>query len=164
MRKIFIVLLVLLPAIVFASDWKSENIKDFSFMWRFEGSNLEVKVSYPGTGWVAVGFGAENKMKGANIIIGSVDDGVLTIEDHYGNSPISHKEDTRLDGTDDIISSSGTESDGVTSIEFTIPVSSGDQNDKPLVEGNVYRVIFAASNSDNLGRIHRTATGKDIKL
>ncbi len=164
MKKILIILLILLPATVFASDWKSENIKDFSFMWRFEGSNLEVKLSYPGTGWVAVGFGAENKMKGANIIIGSVDKGELTIEDHYGNSPISHKEDVRLDGSNDIISASGTESGGVTTIEFTIPLSSGDENDKELVEGKVYRVIFAASNSDNLGRIHRTATGKDIKL
>ncbi len=165
MKKIIILLLIVLPVVtVSAEGWKNENVDGYDLSWRFVEQNLEVELSYEAKGWISVGFDAENKMAGANIIMGAVKNGELLIEDHFGNGMFKHAIDTRLGGTDDIIDASGTEADGITTLKFTIPADSGDENDKPLEEGKTYRIIFASSTSDNIGRKHSKRTGADITL
>jgi hypothetical protein len=159
----FALVLCLFPAAVFA-EWKSDNADGFDFRWRFNGSNLDVELSYAATGWIAVGFDAEKKMKGANIFIGYVDGDKVVIEDHFGNSPVSHKRDTDLKGSNDIINASGSEKNGKTTLSFSIPLNSGDKNDKVLTEGSTYRLIFAASSNDNIKKKHSKRLGKDITL
>jgi uncharacterized protein YciU (UPF0263 family) len=164
MKKLFIILLIFIPLVLSAEGWKSENIDGYSFNWRFVEDYLEVELSYPAKGWISVGFDAENKMSGANIIIGAVDGNDVVIEDHYGNRTLRHSTDERLGGNSDVRNAEGFEKDGVTTLKFTIPADSGDEFDKPLSEGGTYRVIFASSKSDNIGRKHRNRTGADVTL
>ena len=131
-----------------------------------EGDNLVFSIEAPTTGWVAVGFDPENRMEGANYILGYVRDGEVFVEDHYGNGPISHLNDERLGGTNDLISFSGSERDGSTRIEVTIPLDSGDEADKPLVRGESYTMLVAygPNGADNFTAIHRARGGAEVTI
>lgn len=147
-----------------AGEWKSTDAGDFHLEWMVDGSNLNVKVSAPTEGWVAVGFDPSNKMKDADILIGYVEDGEVVIEDHYGNSPISHRSDERGDGSNDLSNIAGSERNGVTELSFTIPLNSGDSRDRVLVEGESYKVIFASHTKDKITMKHNRRTSVQISL
>ena len=126
--------------------------------WQNDSTYIYVGLIGPGTGWVAVGFDAERKMKGANIIIGAVSDGSLEIEDHFGTTQIGHREDEESD----IIQAGGTENDGQTTIEFAVPLESSD---KTLAPGQEVNVILAYhSSSDRLNSRHTARSMLQIEL
>jgi hypothetical protein len=100
-----------------------------------KGDTAEVTVSAPVTGWVAVGFDPSNRMKDANFLIGYVKNGVAAARDDFGVGATSHAEDEKIGGKNNIISFSGTESDGTTTMTFIIPRDSGDSKDHPLSPG-----------------------------
>ena len=129
-----------------------------------EGQNLHVIVSAETKGWVAVGFNPTNKMKDANIIIGYVKNGKLSIRDDYGVSVMSHKADTTLKGKNSILKSAGKEQNGITTLEFTIPLSSGDSFDRKLIAGNKYRVLLAYGKRDNFTSYHKYRAAVEIIL
>ncbi len=127
------------------------------------GDRVEATVEAPVTGWVAVGFNPSSRMKDADYKIGYVKDGAAFARDDYGNGLVSHAEDTRLGGTSDLISFSGTESDGRTVMTFVFPVNSGDSKDSVLGPGR-HKVLLAASNADNFTGIHRMRGSVDITI
>ena len=55
--------------------------------------------------------------------------GKAKIIDEFGHDDNKHKSDTKLGGANDVTLVEGTEVDGLTTIEFTIPLDSGDKND-----------------------------------
>lgn len=89
---------------------------------------LLVGLSSSGQGWLAVGFDPVRRMQGANVVIAAVSEEWLAIEDHYGASPISHRQDLQ----DHVLLAAGTESEAGTQLEFIIPLDSGDPQDRPL--------------------------------
>ena len=106
-----------------------------------------MELNGPTTGWVAVGFDLTQQMLNANIIIGYVVSGTPVIRDDWGVQATSHRDDTLLGGTSDVITDGGFEEGGSTEIHFTIPLNSGDAFDKVLVPGNTYTVIMARSDN-----------------
>jgi len=110
-----------------------------SVHWQSDGSVLYVGLVSPGTGWLAIGFGPERQMQGANIVIAAIEDGNLVIEDHYGNAPTSH----RRDDVDHVIQAAGSEADGRSTVEFAIPLASGDEQDVQLEPGSEVVIILA---------------------
>lgn len=136
------------------------------FEWRVSGESLECKVEAPTTGWIAVGFDPDRMMKGANIIIGYVNGGTTEIEDHFGTALTSHTRDTDLGGSRDIVIRGGDENGGTTTLEFIIPLNSGDPKDKTLEPGKEYTLILAygRDNADDLGSIHRKRSSITITL
>ncbi len=114
----------------------------------------------PGKGWVAVGFDPDYAMKGANIIFGWVKDGEAHVEDHYGSGATSH----RRDKVSHVLIAAGKEGREGTTIEFVIPLVTGDPRDKDLERGKSYPIILAYHKSYDGMRRH-TARGKvEIKL
>lgn len=132
-----------------------------NFQWQVDGDSLNVQVSAKTTGWVAVGFDPSNMMQDANIIIGYVSDGEAFVRDDYGVGKVKHGADADNGGTDDVANVSGTEEDGVTTLRFTIPLDSGDSTDRPLTEGNKYKVIVAhgPDGKDDFGSYHANTRG-----
>lgn len=125
--------------------------------WQNDGQTLNVGLVSPGTGWVAVGFDPQTGMQGANIIIAAVVGTKLVIEDQFGTSPISHSPD----GSQDILASAGKESGGKTTVEFAIPLNSGDPADTVLEPGTTHKVMLAyqASSDDfNIRHTQRSVT------
>lgn len=122
-------------------------------VWQNDPTYLYVGLVSPGTGWVAIGFAPEGKMKGANIVIAAVTAGRLTIQDHFGIAPTAHREDA----VSEIIQAAGSEGDGRTVIEFVIPLESDDPEDKSLKPGEPVKVILAYHALSDAFTAHHTA-------
>jgi hypothetical protein len=119
--------------------------------WQNDATTLYVGLLSPGTGWAAVGFGAQNKMAGANIVIGTVTDGVLTLEDHFGSGPVSHS----ADRASSLLQRAGSESLGKTILEFALPLVGADPEDVTLLSGqNVVAILAFHATADNLTTKH----------
>lgn len=128
-----------------------------------KGDTAEVTVSAPGTGWVAVGFNPSNRMKDADFLIGYVKNGVVHVSDDFGVANTAHKPDTEIGGKNDIISYSGSEANGVTTVTFVVPRDSGDPKDAKLGPGQ-HTVILGYSNSDSFTAFHRKVGKTTIVL
>jgi hypothetical protein len=138
---------------------------DITLQWKISGNSMDIIVSAPGEGWVSVGFDATNIMQDANILIGYVDNGKAELRDDFGTSPVTHKLDTELGGTEDFSNLSGVEENGITELRFTIPLDSGDSYDKVLVPEQEYQVILAYSkDKDSYKFMHTDAATVKIKL
>ena len=134
-----------------------------NFAWAVDGENLHVKISAETTGWVAVGFNPEAAMKGANFILGAVNDqGQVLITDHYGTGYTKHEEDTAIGGTSDVSQVYGSEKDGITEIGFTIPLDSGDMMDKPIDPDKLTTVLLAHSPAQDKFTARHKYRGKII--
>jgi len=144
----------------------SVSAGDFDVRWKAEGDQLNFEITAPTTGWVSVGFDPERVMKGANFVIGYVDGDTVVAKDHYGSGTFAHKADEELGGTGDIISYDGREENGETTLQFTIPIDSGDEFDTVLTPGEVHTVLVACGpdGSDNFTKKHSKRSKVDVKL
>ena len=156
------------------SNPSNEELPDFSsaeaigmeLLWRVVGDELEVRVSAPTTGWVAVGFDPSRMMKDANILIGYVEAGSAVVTDQFGITATGHRRDVELDGSDDVTVIGGTEAGGESELHFSIPLDSGDERDRTLVPGEEYRVILAygEDGADDVESYHQNRGGVTITL
>jgi len=136
-----------------------------SFKWRVVNKQLDIILSAPTTGWIAVGFEPSIFMKDANILIGYVDEnGNSVVEDQFGDSGFTHKPDVELGGSSDITVSGGSEGDNKTELIFSIPLDSGDSFDKVLTAGSKYKIILSYGGTDDLSKIHVAKTSEEIVL
>jgi len=139
------------PAVVFAADGSilageyddRTQVAGVNIYWSNSAETLRVGLVSPGTGYLAIGFDPENRMEGANFIVGYFDDGKVYIRDDYGTGTTSHAADSERGGEDNILSSGGAEWADQTIIEFVIPLDSGDAMDKPLLPGSTYTILVA---------------------
>ena len=137
------------------------------FHWANDKDHLYGAVVANTGGWVAVGFDPETQMQGANFIFGYVADGTASVQDMFGTKPKgrgSHPPDDQLGGSDDLLEYAGREEGGVTTIEFKIPLDSGDQYDKTLNSGSTYTIILAQGRSDDTESRHSAEGSSEITL
>ncbi|WP_051553755.1 DOMON domain-containing protein [Desulfobulbus elongatus] len=135
---------LLLAGNPYAADYQhSLAVDQMTFAWSVAGDNLAVKVSAPTIGWVAVGFNPTDIMKDANIVIGYVKDGKVEISDDVGTQPTQHSPDTKREGTDNVTVVGGSETGNTTTLEFSIPLKSGDPNDGVIDPNADTKVMLA---------------------
>ncbi|WP_300671187.1 DOMON domain-containing protein [Desulfoluna sp.] len=135
------------------------------FSWTVGDGALRVKLTGKTTGWVAVGFNPDKMMKGADFIMGYVKDGKVKVTDHFGNGERNHKADTRVGGRNDLTRTSGSEKEGVTEIFFTLPLKSGDPNDKELDPEAMTTVLLAlGSGRDSFRSVHKFRSVHRVNL
>jgi hypothetical protein len=134
--------------------WKQVASGKFTFKYMLHGDKLMAEVSYPTTGWVAVGFNPTKKMKDANFIIGYADGAKSVVDDQFGDGAVSHKPDTLLGGTYNLSETKASEKDGITTIAFTMPLNSGDPRDGVIEKGKPTALIFGAGKRDDLTSKH----------
>lgn len=131
-----------------AQDYAHEvKAKDMTFSWTIDGSNLKGKISAKTTGWVGIGFNPTEKMKGADFILGYVKDGKAQIIDDYGTEKNAHKDDDKIGGTNNATLVGGTEEGGITTIEFSIPLNSGDKMDTVIDPAGETTILLAYGGS-----------------
>ncbi len=164
MKKIILLLSLFAVFCLSAEDVTNDSIQkgiinasEMYFEWIIIGDQLEGVLKGKTSGWISVGFDATTKMKDANYIIGFVDGDKVTLEDHFGHSPIGHKADTaygNAKGTSNVTLISGIEKDGWTEIKFRIPLNSKDSFDTVLAKGT-HKVILAHGPKKNLTSKHK---------
>lgn len=126
-----------------AAGMNRVEVIGFVFEWEVVGSDLNVQISAPTTGWVAIGFNPTRAMQDADMKFGFVTDAGVEVADHIGTSPITHDFDTAQGGRRDLSNVSGVEVDGRTTLSFTMPLDSGDPTDSVLTPGAQQTIIFA---------------------
>ena len=134
--------------------------------WRNDDTYLYLALEARTVGWLSIGFDPDRTHIGADILIGAVASGKVTILDSYGTSEKGayHTPDVNMGGTNDIIASGGLLQNGVTRLEFQIPLSSGDKYDKALVAGTSVPVILAVGTTSDLASMHSYASFGEIQL
>lgn len=120
----------------------------YDLVWAFDEDDITFTMSAPSTGWVAVGFDPSAAMLDADIIIGYVEDGDVFLSDQWGDGYTSHRPDLELGGSDDAALVSGSESEGVTEISFSRPLSTDDEFDHQLRPGGVHTFLLAYGPGD----------------
>ncbi|NLG48746.1 MAG: hypothetical protein GX552_01385 [Chloroflexi bacterium] len=150
-----------------AGEYAHETtIGQMRLWWSNDSEYLYIAFEANVRGMVAIGLAPENRMQGANYLIGVVDDGEAQLWDAYGTAPTgnTHPPDEELGGSNDVVAFAGVEEDGVTRFEVQIPLDSGDANDKALLPGETYRIIVAGSNSDSFSGMHTFRASGEITL
>ena len=163
---VFVIFTVMMFSLIGQAGASPQELKvgSISFWWEAQDGNLYVKLSAPTTGWVAVGIEPTRIMKDADMYIGYVNGSEVVLEDQFADKLTMHHSDVSLGGKSNIISFSGKEENGVTTIEFTRPLNTGDSFDKVLVPGNEYNLIFAYGTRDNLTSLHREKGKARVRL
>ena len=147
-----------------ANGGYSFEIGEMTVEYTIAEEQIEITLAAPTEGWIAIGFEPSSVMKDANIIIGAVENGTLTVEDHFGTSTFVHKPDTDIGGSRDVTGMSGSEADGSTTLSFSIPLDSGDSYDTVLHSGDSVKVILAYANKDAFRTKHSYRTSAEITL
>ncbi|XP_013404193.1 MOXD1 homolog 2-like [Lingula anatina] len=70
---------------------------DYYIHWKFDDTSITFNVTARTTGYVALGFSPSGGMKGADIIIGWVKDGKVTIQDRHATGKQQPVLDTKQD-------------------------------------------------------------------
>ncbi|MDP8322166.1 MAG: DOMON domain-containing protein [Candidatus Stygibacter australis] len=129
-----------------------------TFKYKVEDTDLHCILSGNTSGWLSVGINPSSQMKNGNFIMGYVSDGTGYMRDDWGISNTTHVSDISLNGEDNITMIAASESGGISELEFTIPLNSGDQYDQVLEIDQTYPVILARGNNDDFDSMH-SATG-----
>lgn len=122
--------------------------------WTIVGDKVFLGLTSPGHGWLAVGLDPDGPMmRGADIFMGYVADGEAVLEDHFGDSPVTHKRDVDIGGSGDLVVFIGSEDDSGTIFELERYLITGDDYDKPLREGALF-VQLAYADQDDWNTYH----------
>ena len=161
-----VVIPVAIDGVVFPGEYAHRtDAGGFEVHWSNDINFLRVGLVSPGTGYVAIGFDPDHRMKGANFILGAVEDGRVMMRDDYGNGSVDHTADTLLGGTNDILEAAGREEEGWTTVEFVIPLATRDAMDRTLVPGETYDILVAYHDtSDSFAARHSRRGSGTIRL
>lgn len=126
----------------------------FDLSYSLDGQYVYFAMKAKTGGWLALGIEPTSGMKNADMILGMVKDGEVTISDQYSSGMYGpHTADTELGGTDDILEYGGKEENGETVIEFKRQLVTGDEWDNDI-DTNTNSFIVAYGSADDFGRKH----------
>jgi hypothetical protein len=149
-----------------ATEYDHETeVRGMNFAWKVAEGTLHVKLTARTTGWVGIGFNPTEQMKGANYILGYVKNGKVELRDDYGDETRNHKEDEKLGGTNDLTVIGGEEKGGSTTLEFSIPLDSGDKYDSKLdPEGETVVLLAYGGSRDSFRSKHKYKATLSVNL
>jgi hypothetical protein len=137
---------------------------DYSIFWWSDQQNIYIAMEAKTSGWVALGIQPGSTMENADMVFGFVKDGEATVYDLFSTGPYGpHPVDTEIGGTNDILDFGGSESDGITRIEFKRALNTGDDYDNQLLKG-ANKIIWAYGSDDELTQKHTARGYGEINL
>lgn len=137
----------------------------YELAWAADNEYIYIFMRAMTEGFVALGIQPGTMMREADIIIGFVKDGRVSIRDDYSANAFGpHSADTDLTGgTDDIIEYFGVEKEEYTTLEFKRKLNTGDKYDHP-VAGGINKIIWAYGFSDDFQIKHSSRGYGQIEL
>ncbi|XP_064648507.1 DBH-like monooxygenase protein 1 [Lineus longissimus] len=118
--------------------------KNYQLNWKATDSVITFEVIVKTTGYVGLGWSDKGGMDEADIITAWVDDeGTGHIQDRHGTGKVKPAIDTKQDVTLLLAQ----ETNGYTSVKFTRPLDTCDEEDRPITTSTM-RMIWAYGSSD----------------
>jgi hypothetical protein len=116
----------------------------FTLAWTIAGDKIYFAMAAQTNGWVAVGLDPIVVADNADLLFGWVDgQGRPSMVDAYSLGAYGpFPPDTKLGGTDDILQYAGTEQEGVTTLEFSRLLNTGDQYDSTISPRGGNKIIW----------------------
>jgi hypothetical protein len=128
----------------------TSTYSDYELNWKSDEKYVYIGLTVKTNGWVAVGIQPGFMMNNADIVLGDVSDGKVTVDDQYSTGNFGpHVSDEQLGGTNDILEFGGKEVGEYTTIEFKRALDTGDKYDHPLMKG-VNKIIWAYGSDDQV--------------
>ena len=131
---------------------KQQKIGDIDVFTRVNGDTVMMALRTKTTGYMSIGIGAEEKMKGADILMCSVKDGKVILSEEYSPDPVG-PHPVKQGSTPAVSMVNGSYKDGIMIVEFTRKLNPGGPQDKPLKIGD-NKIIWATSDSDITTKKH----------
>lgn len=160
---IFMTILSML-ANVSQKPMKEVSKNGMTVQWEIVADSLQVIVFAPTQGWVAIGFNERDELTGTHLIMGSVKNGEVLIEDRYIRKPGDHVSVRALGGVDALAHRKGEETKNGTTLEFRFPLKVEDSYHCLLAPGKSYYLLLAYSESDDFDHHSRMRTSVKIQL
>eukprot|EP01125_Pyxidicula_operculata_P016451 TRINITY_DN5668_c0_g1_i2.p1 TRINITY_DN5668_c0_g1~~TRINITY_DN5668_c0_g1_i2.p1 ORF type:complete len:1634 (+),score=536.28 TRINITY_DN5668_c0_g1_i2:640-4902(+) len=133
-------------------DWDGETELEAphgpsaALYWRFDDQQITLRLEVETTAWIGLGWSPDDHgMLNADMVILTKDDyGDYLVQDYFAYGLVTPS----LDKNNNIIVSDAGSADGVTFMEFSRPLDTRDNMDKPLHMGDV-RFIWAWGEDDD---------------
>ncbi|MDR3591248.1 MAG: DOMON domain-containing protein [Negativicutes bacterium] len=109
-----------------------QKIGDIDVYSRVSGDTVLFGLRAETQGYLAIGIGAEDKMKGADILMGFIKDGQATVSEVHSTGPYGPHPAVQASTVGQV---SGSLKDGVMTIEFSRKLDPGGADTKPLKIG-----------------------------
>jgi DOMON domain len=162
----------LLFSLVFTVHCKAQTVHNMNqttqngmtVKWEIQDDHLLVTMTAPTEGWVAIGFNTREGLAGTNLIMGCVKNGVAILSDRHTLAPGNHKSIGELGSVEATQLIVGTETKGVTSLTFTLPLMARDEWHHTLVAGKTYHLLMAFSREDDFSHHSMMRTAVEISL
>jgi DOMON domain len=129
---------------------KYQRMGQLDVFSRIEGDSVILGIRAVTKGWFAIGIDPDAAMKGADILLCYIKgDGQVELIDMYSTGTYGpHPPDTQQGGTSDVMMVSGSEQNGVMTVEFQRKLNTGDRYDKQLRLGeNIMIWSIGATNN-----------------
>lgn len=143
-------------------EWKSIRERGMEVRWRFTEDQIELEMSAPTTGWLAIGFNGRSGLTGTNLIMGSVANGETTLSDQYVSRPGDHRPISEHGGKSWLQLVDGEETDSQTRIRFLLPRGQSDQWHHALTPGKNLYLLVAFSREDDFA--HHSMMRTEVKI
>jgi hypothetical protein len=126
----------------------------FRVSWTNTQDEISIGIKAKTKGWVGIAFSPNLSKSNSDLIIGFASDNQAVLVDSFnpGYSG-SHPQDGVAGGKNDLYDISGSEIDGITTIEFKRKLVTGDSFDVPLVKGD-NPFLIAIGDGKDIGAYH----------
>lgn len=156
--------IMLFSLMVMIAPTKHLEAEGFKLEWTHHDDHLQVSISVPSTGWVAVGFTTGSGIVDTNLIQGHVLNGEVNIQDQFVTDMGEHPPVEVLGVPSRIFDCSGSQMKGRTTLKFSIYTAKIDNLHYDLSEGNEINVWLAYSAYDDFDHHSRKRILRRITL
>jgi DOMON domain len=164
--------IALLAAFFFSAHCKAQTVQKMNqitqngmtITWQIEPDRLMLRMTAPTDGWVAIGFNDREGLAGTNLIMGCVKNGKAEVSDRHILAPGDHRSINELGGASAVELIGGTEVDGTTTLDFSLPLRSPDRWHHDLSTGKTYHLLMAFSRDDDFAHHSMMRIATEISL
>ncbi len=127
----------------------------FLIFWEISNDTIKMGLQAETSGMIAIGIDPTERMKDADMVIAYREGSEFSVHDAYSFGEVGpHPDDTNEGGSFDLNEYMVDEVGGVTTLEFTRLLDTGDELDNVLPDKGKVKFIWATSDSDDFNSRH----------
>lgn len=159
-----LLLLISVSSSAITQTMKTITKSEMEVSWQVVDDHLQIEMSAPTTGWVAIGFNTRAQLTGTSLFMGRVHQGKSEVVDFYVRAPGDYEPVTALGGTSVVQDVNGEEKESYTLVSFRIPLCPKSTFHQQLRKGETYHLLLAYSREDDFRHHSIMRTSVTIQL